>query len=134
MIIDTVKIMLSKRQILMQGRVDANRQEEITSAILGLNALDNRALITMFIDSGGGSPIYGGYLSDIVRTSEAPVHGIVIGLCASAAFDILQSCTRRIAYTHSKLIFHSPRISDFRIMANREKMIAWFDTLRLQSE
>ena len=131
---DHEKTLLLQRQILWQGNIDANRQEEISASIIYLNVLDVQSPITLFIDSVGGSSEMGAYISDVIRTSKSPVHGVVIGLCGSAAFDILQACNKRIAHKNSCLIFHSTRVKEFRINMNRKKAIAWLDKLRVEDE
>lgn len=128
------KTLLAKRQLLLQGPVDGDKQEEISASILYLNALDDKTPISLFIDSYGGTSCAGGYMCDVIRTSSAPVHGIVIGPCCSAAFKVLQACQRRIAHKNSMFLFHSTRIKEFRILMNRKKAIAWFDKLRSQDQ
>lgn len=131
---EIVSTLLAQRQILLQGTLDGNKQEEISAAILYLNAINNASPITLFIDSSGGNEIMGGYVCDAIRTSNSPVHGIVIALCGSAAFDILQACRRRIANKNAQLLFHSTRIRDLRVSANRRKMIRWLDEARLRDQ
>lgn len=94
-----------RRQILCMSEINAERQEEITQAILGLNLLSKEP-IKLIIDSGGGLLNFGYWIADAVRCSEAPVHGLVVGCAHSVAFWVLQNCHRRVCYPHARLMFH----------------------------
>jgi ATP-dependent Clp protease protease subunit len=131
---DIDKTLLDQRQILLQGSVDDKAQERITRLIFYLNAQEAKSPVKLLIDSMGGSCTPGGYICDMIRTSAVPVHGIVIGVCGSAAFDILQVCQKRIAHQNSHVLFHSRRLTDFRIQQNRKVMIELLDKYRLQDE
>jgi ATP-dependent protease ClpP protease subunit len=128
------QLLLEKRQILLQGVLDATKQEHICSSILYLNAVDDKLPITLFIDCMGGSSSLGGYVRDSICASLAPINGVVIGMCGSAAFDILQVCHTRIAYKNSHLLFHSTQVNEVKINRNRKKLIDFLDGLRLSDE
>ena len=109
------RLLLAKRQILLQQRVDVSAQERISSAVLELNALDAASPITLYIDSSGGDGGSGYMLMDAILNSAAPIHGLVIGVAFSMAFGILQTCRRRAAYENATLMFHGSKMNDFRV-------------------
>src|SRR5439155_807360 len=43
-----------------------------------------------------------------VVCSEVPIHGVVTGQAASAAFDLLQFCKSRSAAKDAQFMFHAP--------------------------
>ncbi len=106
---EVVKTLLAKRQIIVQGKIEAEIQERVCSLIVYLNALDDTP-ITIFIDSCGGLMRCGMYLFDAVSTSKAPVIGISTGVTASAAFSLLLACHKRLAHPHARLMFHAPEV------------------------
>lgn len=104
---DEIKPFLARREIFLIGDIyDIETQEQIISmAILYLNSVNSEP-IKLFIDSCGGSGDVAQLVSDNVRNSVAPIHGIVIGVAYSAGFTILQACHWRLAYPNAKLMFH----------------------------
>ncbi len=105
-----LETLLQKRQILLQGEVDADIQTKISRFILYLNAIDNSP-ITLFIDTGGGRTELSLIINDSIQQSVAEIHGIVIGDAFSAGFRILQSCKKRMAYPNARLMFHATAVS-----------------------
>jgi ATP-dependent Clp endopeptidase proteolytic subunit ClpP len=102
--------LLEKRQLLLMGKINDEKQEAMSSKLLYLNALSSESPITIFIDVAGGEVSGMLYICDAIRNSSAPVHGIVIAVAYSAGFQVLQACTRRSAYRHARLMFHPPLI------------------------
>lgn len=113
---DWVKTLFGDRKIVVAGKIDGEAQELVSSAILTLN-VTSREPIKLYIDSTGGELEPELYLSDIIKASSAPVHGIVTGLAHSASFGLLQACQVRKALPHSKLMFHAPGGNNLRIDA-----------------
>jgi ATP-dependent Clp protease protease subunit len=94
-----------QRKVLLMDEVDGENQSRVTQTILALN-LAGTEPITLIIDSTGGHVTAGRWIADAIRCSEAPVHGLVVGISYSMAFWILQNCHRRISYPHGRLMFH----------------------------
>ncbi len=107
--------LLRKRQILIYGRIDEVIEEYIVKAILLLNASSTRRTITIFINSRGGEVHPNKHIVDVVENSTAPTHGIVLGRAFSSAFNILQVCTRRIAYQNADLMYHASDMAGVRV-------------------
>ena len=110
-----ITLLTQQRQILMLGEVNSQMQEMVCTTLLLLNA-QSEALITLCFDSGGGSLLLAMYIYDAIKHSKAPVHGLVTVTAQSAAFDVLQACTRRLAYPNATLMTHSVEI---RVRVNR---------------
>ncbi len=111
---EIVEALLAKRHILLQGPVEGLLQARITRLILYLNALDDRP-ITLLIDSGGGETETSLLICDAIEQSHAVVSGLVVADVFSAAFRILQSCHRRLAYPRARLQFHAPATNGKRV-------------------
>ncbi len=123
------KALLVKRQVMLVGKVDIEKQEHLCTSIIYLNAVD-LAPVTLFIDSNGGSMFAESMLGDIIADSLAPIHAVVTGVAYSAAFAILQACHVRKAYPHTRFLFHAPTFyTDLRI-DNEEKVEKSLQQLR----
>lgn len=114
-----IEAFLAKRQILFQGDVDSEMQARITRLILYLNTIDDKQPITLLIDSCGGQTKLSLSICDAIEQSRAVVTGLVVADAFSAAFRILQSCHRRLAYPRARLQFHAPAIDGIRIDDDR---------------
>lgn len=103
--------LLRKRQIAVFDVVTDETHEYVVESILYLNAIDESAPITLFINSIGGKAIAGLRIAEAISASRAPITGLVVGTADSAAFVILQACKRRTAYKHATLMFHGGKIN-----------------------
>lgn len=104
------EVLLKKRIIYLNGRVNDSEAQRISEAIVVLNAQSNAA-ITLYINSGGGSVDAGLAIYDIVRHSVAPIVGIVQQKAHSAASVVLQGCRTRKALKHAQIIVHNGSIT-----------------------
>lgn len=83
-----------------------NLEKEITNTIVGLmvflNIEDNTKEQFLFINSRGGSLVYGISVHDVSRSVRPDVHTIGMGVVASMAAFILSggTQTKRIAFPH----------------------------------
>lgn len=105
---------IQKRQIPLLSQVNGESQELVTNSVLYLNTLGVEP-ITLFIDSLGGLVKFGDIVTDAVRLSAAPIHGIVVGYAHSAAFWILQNCHCRSAYPSASMMFHGQDLNGLRV-------------------
>lgn len=111
---DWTKALFADRKIVLIGRIDADAQELISAAIVTLNST-SRDPIKLYIDSNGGELDPELYLADLIRASNAPIHGIVTGVAYSAAFALLQACQVRKGLLHSNFMFHAPAGTTMRV-------------------
>lgn len=68
--------------------------------------VEERQPIRLIIASGGGDLEIEKTLNSIIEFSKTPVHGIAIGICASAASMIYLSCHKRYALPNATFVFH----------------------------
>lgn len=71
----------------------------------------NAAAVTIHINSPGGSVISALAIMQAIENAGRPVHCIVDGMAASAAFVILQACTTRVGSKRSLLMIHEASVS-----------------------
>jgi ATP-dependent Clp protease, protease subunit len=122
--------LLQKRQILFAERLTVEMQERISASVLYLSAI-NETPITLFIDSQGGEVGCELWVMDQIAGSRVPVHGVVIGSAASAAFGVLQACPRRLAYAHAMLLIHAPRVT---VSCDEDNAKLMQDNMRVHDE
>lgn len=113
--------LLERRIIGLPYNIDKEIVDKIAGSILELN-LKSFDEIKLLIDSGGGKIKPAFKLVDVIRLSKAPVSGIVVGLCGSAAVSVLQACHKRLSTPHSKFFLHFVR-SDFTYKAYQTKQV-----------
>lgn len=111
---EMIKAWFQKRRLKLVGEIDGEAQEELVAQILYLNALASDP-ITLFIDCDSGNSIATFALANAIRSSPAPVHGIVECTARSGGFDVLQSCAVRKAFPNASLLFHASKIYGPRI-------------------
>lgn len=100
-----------RRAILVTGRIDSRMIDQICSMMLILQIESNNPII-LIIDSGGGSIFAALKLRDLIKHFiTAPVYGVAIGRCDSAATFIMANCTKRMATPHTRFIIHSGTIN-----------------------
>lgn len=104
-------VLLEKRVVYLNNRVDDKEAQRISEAFIMLNAQSNNVPISFYITSGGGGTEAGLSTYDIVRHSHAPVIGIVQQKAHSAASIILQGCHVRKALKHAQIIIHNGSIT-----------------------
>lgn len=120
------KSLLDQRIILVSKPVDREMAAAITAQLLLMDARDNRAPITMYVNSPGGDADSGFGIYDVMKFIRAPVTTVCLGLAASAAVIIFVGGRkeRRFALPHSRFLIHQPSTfsqgpaSDLEITAN----------------
>ena len=111
--------LLEKRIIGLPHNIDKEIADRVVAGIVELN-LKSADEIKLMIDSGGGKVKPAFRLIDLIRLSKAPVSGIVVGMCGSAAILILQVCRKRLSTPHSRFFLHFVR-SEFSYKANQTR-------------
>lgn len=124
---DIFSLLLEERIILLNEEINDATTSIIIAELLYLNAQDDKAPITMYINSPGGSVHSGLAIYDIMNKIESPVITIGIGLCASMGAFLLSSGTKgkRYALENTEIMIHQPlggskgQVSDIEIMTKR---------------
>ena len=107
-------LMEQNRLIFLDKPVDAESIVEIIKQILVLSAVNKYEVITLVINTPGGSITDGLALVDVIKSCPCPIRGISLGIAASMGAVILASCTRgqRFVTEHSRVMLHEPLISN----------------------
>ena len=105
-----MKKMLKTRSILVFEQVSDKLARRVQSNLLLLQQDDEKAPITVYINSPGGSADSGFAIFDSLRFFKPPVRTIVNGLCASAAVMIYLAAPkeRRFSLPNSRFLLHQP--------------------------
>ena len=102
--------MLKARSILVSEPVSDKLSRKVQSQLIVLQQEDDKALITVYINSPGGSADSGFAIFDALRFFKPPIRTIVTGLCASAAVMIQLSAPRELRFSlpNSRFLLHQP--------------------------
>lgn len=76
-----------------------------------LNALGDKKVINVVIQSGGGDVFAANAIYNALILNKAKITGTIIGICASAATIILMACEERKIAKNAILMAHNPTIS-----------------------
>ena len=76
-----------------------------------LNALGDKKVINVVIQSGGGDVFAANAIYNALILNKAKITGTIIGICASAATIILMACEERKIAKNAILMAHNPSIS-----------------------
>jgi ATP-dependent Clp protease protease subunit len=120
-----LKRMLKARSIQVFEQVSDKLARRVVSQLILLQQDDEKAPVTVYINSPGGSADSGFAIYDALRFFKPPVRTVVNGLCASAAVIIALAAPkdRRFATPNSRFLIHQPSTmvmgsaSDIRISA-----------------
>ena len=105
-----MKKMLKTRSILVFEQVSDKLARRVQSNLLLLQQDDEKAPVTVYINSPGGSADSGFAIYDSLRFFKPPVRTVVNGLCASAAVMIFLAPPkeRRFSMPNSRFLLHQP--------------------------
>lgn len=104
--------MIKSRRIFLSDAVDNKSAQDIIRKLWFLEHNDPGKLITLIINSPGGSIDSGFAIWDTVKAITSPVATLVTGLAASMG-SILSLCAspnRRYATKNARIMIHQPRI------------------------
>jgi ATP-dependent protease ClpP protease subunit len=101
--------LFESRRFKISDDIGRSMQRDLSDRIDEWNVINHEPIVLM-IDSTGGDLFVARLIMDAIMFSPAPVHGIVTGVACSAAFCILQSCHRRLAYPSARFMFHYGQI------------------------
>lgn len=110
--------LMDRRTLVLDGKVTYESMGDLWQRMLALQ-LRSSEPITLIIDSGGGSVHDALRLCDLMKSIvRAPVHGLVVGMCGSAATFVLLHCTKREGTAHSRYVIHSGTKSNLSLPIN----------------
>ncbi len=124
---DIYSLLLKERIIMLTGEINDALSEVVVAELIYLNAIDQKAPITIYIDSPGGSVTSGMAIYDVMRSINAPIRTIALGLAASMGAFLLATGTKgyRCAYKNAEIMIHQPlgqtqgQVTDLKIMTDR---------------
>jgi ATP-dependent protease ClpP protease subunit len=99
---------MSRRTVVLTGEINSQTIGETGQKLITLQARSSIDPINLVIDCLGGSINEALYLCDLISTvMTAPVHGIALGQCGSAATFIMLHCEERTGTPYSRFLIHS---------------------------
>ena len=102
--------LLARRRVMLVGPIDPNTATLLCSQLLVLDAEAPTEPVVIYINSPGGSVDDGFAIYDTMRTMQAEVVTVCLGLAASMAQFVLCAGTpgRRYAHRFSRVLMHQP--------------------------
>jgi len=99
--------LLYRRTIVLGGEINRNSIDYVGQRMIALQ-MQSSDWINLIIDSNGGSLEAALQLGDLITIIlTAPVRGIALGNCGSAATFIMLHCQERISTPYSRFLIHS---------------------------
>jgi ATP-dependent protease ClpP protease subunit len=110
---------MARRTVVLSGEMNNESMGEVGSRLITLQMRSSDP-ITLLIDSGGGSIDAALRLCDIItRVMTAPVKGVALGMCGSAATFVMLHCNERLSTPYSRFLIHSGTRSKISIPINQ---------------
>lgn len=98
------------RTIFLNGSVNAESSLNVILQLLYFEEEDDSKEINLYINSSGGSVLYGLAIYDVIQYIKAPVTTVCCGMAASMGAFLL-TCGqkgKRYALPHSRILIHQP--------------------------
>lgn len=106
------------RVVELLGEINLKTVDRVIGRLMDLQ-LASSDPIRLVISSTGGSVGPAMLLHDTISyVLAAPVHGIVLGACHSAATFVLLACDERYAMPHARFLMHSGTFHGISLTAN----------------
>lgn len=98
------------RTVTLFGEVTSEQCQSICGQILAMVEDDPHEPITLLIDSPGGNLMAGMMVYDLIKTIDAPVSTVAMGLAASMGQFLLSAGTkgRRWVFPSARVMMHQP--------------------------
>ncbi len=110
--------LMTRRTVVLEGEINPESTNALSQKILKLQ-MQSSAPINLIIDSGGGNTDAALKLCDLISTViTAPLRGIALGKCGSAATFVMLYCTERICTPYSRFLIHSGTIGKISLQIN----------------
>ena len=123
-----------RRIITLSNDINREQSDKIRKKLLEFE-IESDKEIYLLIDSNGGDTQSAFSICDLISCLKAPVTGIVVGRCSSAAVTILQSCKKRHALKHTFFFLHFVSVSfNFSIHLSDEEIKAIFERRRYEGK
>jgi ATP-dependent Clp protease, protease subunit len=105
-----LKQLLKTRAIQVYEPISDKIARKVHSQLLLMQQLDEKAPITVYVNSPGGAADSGFAIYDALRFFKPPVRTVVNGLCASAAVMVFLAAPkeRRFSLPNSRFLLHQP--------------------------
>lgn len=98
---------MSRRSVILSDEISDESVSEVGQRLIELQA-HSPDRINLIIDSGGGNMDAALRLCDLMSiVMTAPVRGIALGTCGSAATFIMLYCNERVGTRYSRFLIHS---------------------------
>lgn len=111
--------LMERRTVILEGPINHDSISEVSVRLLELQTQSN-AEITLLINSGGGEIYPALQLCGLMQTlMSAPVRGVAIGECGSAATFIMLHCTQRLGFPYSRYLIHSGNLGGIDVPIGR---------------
>lgn len=134
---DAYSKLFEDRIVFMGVQVDDTSADDVMAQLLVLESQDPDGLITMYINSPGGSFTALTAIYDTMQYIKPQVQTVCLGQAASAAAVILAAGApgKRLALPNARVLIHQPAMegmhgqaSDIEILANElERMRGWLE-------
>lgn len=107
---DIYSRLLKDRIVFVSGEIDDNMANAIVAELLFLQAEDPKKMISMYINSPGGSVTAGLAILDTMKMVKCPVATYCVGQAASMGAVLLASGERgwRRALPNARIMIHQP--------------------------
>ena len=101
-------VFLRDRKVFLVGQVNDESCNELIKELLYMEAEDDSAPITLFINSPGGDVGSGLAVYDTIRLLKSPVTAVVTAMAASMGSIIFLACDpdKRLMFPHSRIMIH----------------------------
>lgn len=98
------------RTVTLFGEVTSEQCQSICGQILAMVEDEPNEPITLLIDSPGGNLMAGMMVYDLIKTIDAPVNTVAMGLAASMGQFLLSAGTkgRRWVFPSARIMMHQP--------------------------
>ncbi len=111
--------LMRRRTIVLEGMIDMKSMSNIGMRMIDLQMRSSDP-INLIIDSGGGNLDAALHLCDLMSTvMTAPVHGIALGACGSAATFVMLHCEKRVGTPYSRFLIHSGTRNEISLPINQ---------------
>ena len=107
--------LFNNRQIFLEGQVTDESCNNLIKQLLYLQSVDDKADITLFINSNGGSVFDGLALYDFIQLLDCDVNTCVIGTAASMGAILALAGKKRMMLPSSRWMIHDPSYNSFNV-------------------
>lgn len=112
-----------RRTVALGGEIDEEIVSNLATHMLRFQ-IESNDPINLIIESGGGSIFHALRLCDLMTTIlTAPIRGIALGECGSAATFVLLHCQERLSSPHAEFLIHSGTRSKISLPINQTSSV-----------